>query len=78
MDTEICKQTTSKVLLVEGSNDCHVVLALCQAHGVPKNFGVYECGSDESVIKRLNALVFRKCYMREGMEYGNKVSGYIK
>ncbi len=56
---DICKQDTDKVLLVEGINDCHVVMALCEAHGVPETFGIYQCGSDDGVLKRLNALIIR-------------------
>jgi hypothetical protein len=53
------KQDTDKVLLVEGTNDAHVVAALCNAHTVPETFGIYECGSDQGVLKRLNALIIR-------------------
>jgi hypothetical protein len=52
-----CRYEGSSVLLVEGINDCHVVFALCVAHGVPENFGIYECGSDDKVLRRLNALI---------------------
>ena len=55
----VCRQDTDKVLLVEGNNDCHVVLALCNAHQVPETFGIYQCGSDIGVLKRLNALILR-------------------
>lgn len=57
--SDICKQDTDKVLLVEGDNDCHVVMALCAAHHVPETFGIYQCGSDVGVLKRLNALIIR-------------------
>ncbi|MDB9314095.1 hypothetical protein PN462_13370 [Spirulina sp. CS-785/01] len=57
--SDICKQDTDKVLLVEGDNDCHVVMALCAAHNVPEVFGIYQCGSDIGVLKRLNALIVR-------------------
>ena len=57
--SDVCKQDTDKVLLVEGVNDCHVVMALCQAHNVPETFGIYECGSNVGVLKRLNALIIR-------------------
>ncbi|MEG3440134.1 DUF3226 domain-containing protein [Pannus brasiliensis CCIBt3594] len=58
---KICKQDTDKVLLVEGDNDCHVVLALCKAHNVPETFGIYQCGGSDKVklLKRLNALIVR-------------------
>jgi hypothetical protein len=54
---DLCKQETDKVLLVEGINDCHVVMALCGVHGVPQTFGIYQCDSDVGVLKRLNALI---------------------
>ncbi|MEB3309207.1 MAG: DUF3226 domain-containing protein [Snowella sp.] len=57
--SDVCKQDTDKVLLVEGDNDCHVVMSLCKAHTVPQTFGIYQCGSDTGVLKRLNALITR-------------------
>ncbi len=54
---DVCKQDTDKVLLVEGDNDCHVVMALCKVHNVPETFGIYQCGSDIGVLKRLNAQI---------------------
>lgn len=57
--SDVCRQDTDKVLLVEGDNDCHVVMALCAAHTVPETFGIYQCGSDIGVLKRLNALIIR-------------------
>jgi hypothetical protein len=57
--SDICKQDTDKVLLVEGDNDCHVVMSLCAAHTVPETFGIYQCGSDAAVLRRLNALIVR-------------------
>ena len=57
--SDVCQQDTDKVLLVEGVNDCHVVMALCKAHNVPESFGIYECGSDVGVLRRLNALIIR-------------------
>lgn len=57
MAEEWCRHRGEKVLLVEGVTDCHVVLALCKAHKVPKNFGIYECGSDHKVLQQLNALI---------------------
>ena len=55
--SDVCKQETDKVLLVEGVNDCHVVLALRKAHNVPDTFGIYQCGSARDVQKQLNALI---------------------
>lgn len=51
------KGNGKKVLLAEGKNDCFVIAALCQSHDVPKNFGLYDCGSDEKALKRLSALI---------------------
>jgi hypothetical protein len=52
-----CKHEGETVLLVEGDNDCHVILSLCAKYRLPENFGIYECGSDSKAIKRLNALI---------------------
>lgn len=60
METEWCKQDSDKILLVEGQNDCHVILALCKSFNVPMKFGIYECGGDEKALKRLNALINRE------------------
>lgn len=57
MNTNICKQQERRILLVEGTNDCHVVMALCTAHKIPQTFGLYVCGNDDAVLKRLNALI---------------------
>lgn len=57
--SDVCRQDTDKVLLVEGDNDCHVVMALCKAYAVPESFGIYQCGSDVGALKRLNALIVR-------------------
>lgn len=54
---DACKFKGEKVLLVEGKNDCHVVLALCKFHNVPEVFGIHECENDEGVLRRLNALI---------------------
>ncbi|MDD5274319.1 MAG: hypothetical protein PHU14_16575 [Methylovulum sp.] len=51
------KHIGSKVLLTEGINDCHVILALCRHYNIPKTFGLYECGSDELALKRLSGLL---------------------
>jgi hypothetical protein len=59
MANGICKYEGDKVLLVEGPDDCHVVLALRDAHRLAVQFGIYECGGDDLLLKRLNALVVR-------------------
>ncbi len=46
-----------RVLLVEGKNDCHVIMNLCQAHDVPETFCIHDWGSDDGVLKRLGALI---------------------
>jgi hypothetical protein len=54
-----CKYTGKQVLLVEGKTDCHVILALCKHNNIPENFGIYQCGGDREVLKRLNALILQ-------------------
>lgn len=51
------KRTKGPVILTEGDNDCHVIASLCQKYSVAESFGFYSCGSDDSAIKRLNALL---------------------
>ncbi len=57
MRQEWCKHEGDSVLLVEGQNDCHVVLALCKARTIPQTFGIYECENDKKALQRLNALI---------------------
>ena len=54
-----CKYGGKKVLLVEGKTDCHVILALRSYYKIPENFGIYQCGGDLEVLKRLNALILQ-------------------
>ncbi len=54
-----CKYEGKHVLLVEGINDCHVIMALCRVCGVPENFGIYQCGGYVEALKRLNALILQ-------------------
>jgi len=51
------KDECANVVLTEGKNDCHVILALCRRHDIPETFGFYACGSDDKVLKRLSALI---------------------
>ena len=57
--TDICKYKGERVLLVEGKNDCHVVLALCAYNSLPEKFGIYQCENDLGILKRLNALIIQ-------------------
>jgi len=50
-------QNSECVLLVEGKNDCHVIMTLCQEHNVSETFCIHDCGSDDGVLKRLGALI---------------------
>ena len=53
------KYEGENVLLVEGIDEWHVINHLCEAHNVPETFGVHECGNDDKVLKRLNALILQ-------------------
>ena len=59
MTSQWCMHEGRTVLLVEGENDCHVVLALCSKFSLPEVFGIYQCGSDSQAIRRLNALILK-------------------
>ena len=54
-----CKHKGKRILLIEGKNDCHVILALWQAHKNPPKgcFGIYQCDSDDGVLRKLNELI---------------------
>lgn len=43
----------TKKLLVEGPTDMHVVLALCEHHGVPENFDIVDCGGIENLFENV-------------------------
>ncbi|RPF58724.1 DUF3226 domain-containing protein [Vibrio crassostreae] len=51
------KSTEGPVILTEGSNDCHVIAALCELHQVPETFGFYSCNSDDQAIRRFKVLL---------------------
>lgn len=55
--TEKFKSDATNILLVEGTNDWHVINALCIHYAVPENFGINTCGSDDLVFKKLSALL---------------------
>nr|VFK13077.1 MAG: hypothetical protein BECKLPF1236A_GA0070988_100818 [Candidatus Kentron sp. LPFa]VFK25939.1 MAG: hypothetical protein BECKLPF1236C_GA0070990_1002720 [Candidatus Kentron sp. LPFa] len=44
------KHDGPRIVLTEGKDDCHVILALCEHYGMPERFGFYACGSDERVL----------------------------
>lgn len=48
------KGKISQKLLVEGSDDLHVVLALCHKHGVPLSFEVVDNRGVTNLLKSLN------------------------
>lgn len=54
---QLCAEEGDQVLLVEGKNDCHVVMALLKSRALERNFGIFECGNYEGVLRRLNALI---------------------
>jgi len=56
---DICKYEGNSVLLVEGKTDCHSILALCKFFNLPQTFGIYQCGNDIRILKRLNALIIQ-------------------
>ncbi|MGX5009838.1 DUF3226 domain-containing protein [Enterobacter asburiae] len=49
--------TSPRMLLAEGKNDCHVITALCGKHNLPENFVVHDCESDSRALKKLSALI---------------------
>lgn len=57
MSVNPCKHDGDHVLLVEGVDDCRVILELSKRLGISQHFGIYECGSVDEARKRLNALL---------------------
>lgn len=55
--SDLCKEEGQKILLVEGKNDCHVIMHLCDELNVPDAFGIHECGNDLKVLQKANALI---------------------
>lgn len=53
----VCAEQGDRLLLVEGKNDCHVVMALLKSRDIERTFGIFECGSYEGVLRRANALI---------------------
>lgn len=57
MDDIRCKRKEGPVLLVEGQNDCHVVLAIKEVYKLSVTFDIHDCGSDAQALSALNALI---------------------
>jgi len=52
------KSDGPNLLLTEGSNDCHVIAALCSFHGIKEGrLGFVNCLNDDGVLKKANALL---------------------
>jgi hypothetical protein len=41
-------------LLVEGTNDQHVIWAICQKHGIPETFDVIDCKGITEILSRIS------------------------
>jgi hypothetical protein len=47
-----------QILLVEGKNDCHVIMHLCKAHKLPDAlFCIRDCNGDENLLLELEARI---------------------
>ncbi len=47
------EQIFNRKLLVEGNDDKHVLMALCQLHSVPENFNIIDCVGINNLLKQL-------------------------
>ncbi len=45
------------VLLLEGSDDCNIISKFCEDNAIRADFGFCNCGSDNQVLHKLNALL---------------------
>ncbi|MBF0183069.1 MAG: hypothetical protein HQM06_01590 [Magnetococcales bacterium] len=50
-------QVGKGILLVEGKNDKHVILALCQHFSIPETFTIKECIGDDRLFEMADALI---------------------
>ncbi|MBF0213247.1 MAG: hypothetical protein HQM00_06745 [Magnetococcales bacterium] len=64
--TDSRRREQSQILLVEGDNDCHVVIALCKHFNKPETFTVDPCGGDMAVLKKADALL-REAPMKQAI-----------
>lgn len=55
-----CSPSDKKVLLVEGVNDCHVIIHLCMTHNLPeKSFCIHDCKSESKLLKKIESYLNR-------------------
>ncbi len=47
----------NNLLLVEGTNDLHIISAFCGVQQIPKVFKIENCDSDSKVLKKLDAYI---------------------
>ena len=60
------------VLLVEGKNDCHVIMHLCKQHQLPQTlFCTYDCNGDENLLLELERR------LKEDLQLRPKVIGIV-
>ncbi len=45
------------VLLLEGSDDCNIISKFCEDNAIRADFGFCNCGGDNQVLHKLNALL---------------------
>ncbi len=45
------------VLLLEGSDDCNIISKFCEDNAIRADFGFCNCGDDNQVLHKLNALL---------------------
>jgi hypothetical protein len=48
------KEKFNKKLFVEGSDDQHVIWALCKKYGIPENFNVIDCEGIDNLLKQIS------------------------
>lgn len=52
-----CKSTSKRLLIVEGKNDCHVVLQLAAQNGLEDSFGLWRGDSDGGAVAKFSAII---------------------
>lgn len=56
-DFMLCKEETSKVLIVEGKNDCHGIYQIAAKRGLNGLFGIWQGENDIQALERFGGLL---------------------
>lgn len=52
-----CKETSAKLLVVEGKNDCNGIYQIAARHELQGTFGIWEAGSDRLALSKFGGML---------------------